>query len=140
MKNLLTILLLFLVHFVNGQSGSIQGTVTEEDNKPVMFANITLEKNDVMVFQTQTDIDGNYAFHHLESGTYNVIISYVGFAAKRFVNVMILDNQKVELNTNLYHDCYPIDIPYTQPKNNPWDLIQGATFSNDDIQRSPHKN
>lgn len=143
MKNLLTILLLFLVHFVNGQSGSIQGTVTDEDNKPAMFANITLEKNDIIVCQVQTDINGNYAFHHLESGLYKVVIYYVGYNPWNITEINISNNKTQFINTALkqWNCCFcETNIPHKESSKNTWDLTQGTTFSSDKIQRSPHKN
>ena len=74
MKNLLTIFLLIFVQFVFGQSGSIQGTVTGEDGDTLMFVNITLKKNDVVISKIQTDMNGNYSLHHLDAGIYPIVI------------------------------------------------------------------
>lgn len=142
MKNLLTIFLLIIVQFAFGQSGSIQGTVTGEDGDTLMFATITLKKNDVVISKIQTDMNGNYSFYHLDAGIYEVSISYVGYQIWNIVKINLSEHQTQLVNTVLsLNTCCFCDIKIEQQVNiNPYNLTQSTTFSADEIGRSPHKN
>ena len=142
MKNLLTIFLLIIVQFAFGQSGSIQGTVTDEEGDSLMFANITLRKNDVINLKIQTDENGFYRFDHLEAGNYILEIKYVGYLTRKIVAVKVNENSTEFINLNLYLslDFIPFFEIKFQPKYNPWNFTQSTTFSADEIQRSPIKN
>ena len=142
MKNLLTILLLFLVHFVNGQSQTLKGTVTDETSEVVMFATVAIYQNDALITGTQTDFDGKYQFDSLTAGVYDIEASFVGYKNKKISDLIInKDNvilnieltQGVEFSCPIRIETYPLLINY-------WDLTQGTTFSAKEIQQSPHKN
>lgn len=143
MKNLLTIFLLIIVQFAFGQSGSIQGTVTNEEGDSLMFAIVKITKNDVLVFETQTDINGNYSFNNLEAGIYEGSISYVGYNLWTIVEINISEYQTQFVNVTLHYDncCFcEVRIKQQQVNINPWNFTQSTTFSTDEIQRNPIKN
>lgn len=71
-------------------TGGLQGKIIDVGNdEGLPFANIVLEKDGVQVSGTQTDFDGNYNFSNIEAGTYDVLVSYVGFPTIKTEDVLI---------------------------------------------------
>jgi TonB-dependent receptor len=48
-----------------------------------------------------SDPDGNYLIEEIEPGTYNLVLSYVGFNTKIVTDVEVTNNQKKEVNVTL---------------------------------------
>ncbi|MFK7947551.1 MAG: carboxypeptidase-like regulatory domain-containing protein [Saprospiraceae bacterium] len=143
MKNLLTILLLFLVHFVNGQTPNLKGTVTDyETGEVIMFVTVVIYQNDTLIQKTQTDFDGKYKLGSVKAGTYDVEFSYLTHHTKKVSGVVIFKNKtimlNIKMNQGVVFDC-PVYIspPSLYEADN---LTQGTTFFSKEIQRSPHKN
>ena len=86
---LLTLLFLGATMFAQ-TTGSLQGKVIDVgSDEGLPFANIVLEKNGTQTTGTQTDFDGNYNFSNVEAGTYDVVVSYVGFPTVKTEGVVI---------------------------------------------------
>ena len=70
---------------------SLQGKVTEAENgEPVLFGNVALYKNGVLVTGIETDFDGNYHFSNIDPGTYDIESSYVGLGTVKISGVIIM--------------------------------------------------
>lgn len=81
---------------------SLSGKVTDAlTGDPVMFAAVALYKQGVLIAGTQTDFDGNYAFSQIDTGTYAVEASYVGFAKKRMTDVKAQAGKANRLNMEM---------------------------------------
>jgi hypothetical protein len=77
---LLTLLVLASSTLFAQTTGSLQGKIIDVGNdEGLPFANIVIEKEGTQISGTQTDFDGNYNFSNIEAGTYDLVLSYVGF-------------------------------------------------------------
>lgn len=63
---------------------SVKGTITDQENTPLVFANVILYTNDTKtaVFATATDDNGFYLFEDVEEGNYHIEASMLGFDTK----------------------------------------------------------
>ena len=99
--------LLLLSATVSAQT-SLYGKVTEEDSgEPVLFGNVAIYKNGVLITGVETDLDGNYSFSNIDPGTYDVEVSYVGFQAQRITDVKVFAGKanKLDVETWLRRRC-----------------------------------
>lgn len=82
--------------------GKITGNVTDAVTKePLIGANIVILNTNL---GAATDIDGNYYILNITPGTYDVKVSYVGYASKTVQEVRIVANITYELNIELSTD------------------------------------
>ena len=115
MKKIVTNLLAFLVLLFSSTAlfaqtgvGKISGKVTDADTKePLIGANIIIMNTNL---GAATDIDGNYFILNITPGTYEVKVSYVGYAAKTIQDVRVVANITYELNVELSTDFTLPDI------------------------------
>jgi len=88
--------------------GKISGKITDADTKePLIGANIVVLNTNL---GAATDIDGNYFILNITPGTYNVKVSYVGYASKTIQEVRVVANITYELNVELSTDFTLPDI------------------------------
>jgi hypothetical protein len=96
MKTYLTLVtLLFLGIFSMKSQHSISGKIVDEENQALPYANIILIKTGDTDHPkgTVSDDEGNYSFKNLESGTYTLEISMLGFETKK-IKAFQLDTNK----------------------------------------------
>lgn len=122
---------------------SIKGKVFEETGEPVMFANVAIYKNGALVTGVQTDFDGEFYFHSLEYGLYDIEVSYVGYSSIQIENIMITNDKITFVNIVMKSgietgSCcsWHYSVPLIEHDN----TTQGAVFTAKEIGRSPHKN
>lgn len=63
-------------------TSEVFGTVIDDNNEPIPFANVLFfRENDTTkaAYATVTDLNGNFQLLRVKHGSYNVIISFVGF-------------------------------------------------------------
>ena len=121
MKKISTNLLAFLVFLISSAAifaqsgvGKISGKVTDADTKePLIGANIIIMNTNS---GAATDIDGNYFILNITPGTYEVKVSYVGYAPKTYEDVRIVANITYELNGELSTDFTLPDIVVVDKK------------------------
>lgn len=81
------------------QSAQIRGKVTDEKSGEALpFVNVSLPE---LERGTTTDLDGNFEIKGLPNGNYNLIISYIGYAPKKFPELLISSAKPVVLNVAL---------------------------------------
>ncbi|TYA74470.1 TonB-dependent receptor [Seonamhaeicola marinus] len=102
MKNIYIVFILFLIGSFNtafAQSGILAGNVLdgEYNNEPMAFANILVKGTTT---GTTSDFDGKYQLE-LDSGTYTIIFSFVGYETKEISNVVIKSGQVTDLDVTL---------------------------------------
>ncbi|BDS15431.1 TonB-dependent receptor [Aureispira anguillae] len=99
---LLTLLFLGSSTLFAQTTGSLQGKVIDVGNdEGLPFANVVLEKEGVQISGTQTDFDGNYNFSNINAGTYDVLVSYVGFPTVKTEGVVIKLGQVVRFDIEM---------------------------------------
>jgi hypothetical protein len=93
-------LLLFLLLVGSGSAfaqttGDLQGKVLDENGEPMAFANVALYKDEALVRGTSTDFEGLYNFSNIEAGTYDLVISFVGYPKLKTEGVILKIGQTV---------------------------------------------
>ena len=80
-------------------SGTISGTVLDgaSDSEPMAFANVVTVGSNL---GSTTDFDGNYSFS-VPAGTYNVVISFIGYNVDTIKGVKVVAGQTTTLNHTL---------------------------------------
>ena len=98
----LVFLLFSTTLFAQAGVGKISGKVTDADTKePLIGANIVILNTNL---GAATDLDGNYFILNITPGTYDVKVSYVGYASKTIQEVRVVANITYELNVELSTD------------------------------------
>ncbi len=78
--------------------GTISGTIIDEKyGDPLIGANVVLEGTGT---GSSTDFDGKYQFS-VEAGTYNIVVSYIGYSDKTITGVVVTDGGVTYLNEAL---------------------------------------
>jgi len=79
----------------NESSGilTITGKVTDENLEPLVGATVIIENS---LQGTSTDLDGSFSFTRLKSGTYKIIITYMGYE-KQEIEVILVDNKTINI-------------------------------------------
>jgi outer membrane receptor protein involved in Fe transport len=109
-KLLVVLAFSFLASSVFAQSGvgKISGKIIDADTQEELIgANIIILGTNL---GAATDIEGNYFILNITPGTYDVKVSYVGYAAKTIQEVRIVANITYELNIELSTDFTLPDI------------------------------
>ncbi|AUS07291.1 TonB-dependent receptor [Pseudotamlana carrageenivorans] len=97
MKKLLVLFTIFISASAYAQNmGSIKGMLTDKEynNEPLAFANVLIKGT---TKGTTSDFDGLYYFDNIESGTYTLIFSFVGYETQE-VTVTVTTGKTEEVN------------------------------------------
>lgn len=78
-------------------TGSISGTVVDENNQPLMGAIVKVVEKPGL--GAETDASGEFIILNVDVGTYTVEVSYTGYAAQRINGVKISVDQRNKLET-----------------------------------------
>ncbi len=76
---------------INAQNGSLRGVVIDkDDHQPIPFATIAVtQEQGIIVTGGTSDNDGNFHIRSLVPGTYNVIVSFIGFRSDTITKLNI---------------------------------------------------
>ena len=108
----IAILLAFLPLFLFAQNGTIRGTITDgETGEVLMFANVSVKNSDPLI-GTTTDLDGNYEIS-VPGGTYDLLISYVGFSDQTIEGVVVTDNEIVVVDYLMQAEAMDLGVEIT---------------------------
>jgi hypothetical protein len=75
-KNILSILLLFISSLAFGQSVVTGKVISNADKKPVPYASVFLSNS---VVGAQSADDGSFTLNNVKNGQYDLVISFIGF-------------------------------------------------------------
>ena len=99
LKNAVTsIALLTLLPLVYGQTGTIEGTLTDtETSERVPFATIAVYSGDVSepVTGEVSDSDGNFKIDGLNYGNYRVVISFIGYESREIPDITVSEGSPI---------------------------------------------
>ena len=136
-------LLLLSVTYLSAQSSSIEGKVSDaESGEPIIFGNVALYKNGVLITGTETDLDGNYSIPNVDPGTYDVEASYIGYTAHRQAGVVILAGKAIRLDFDLGTGVILDEIvitDYEVPLIEQDNTTQGGVVTAEKIENLPTK-
>ncbi len=98
----ITILFFTSPLFAQTGVGKISGKVIDKDTRePLIGANIVILNTNL---GAATDLDGNYFILNITPGTYDIKVSYVGYAPRTVKDVRVVANLTYELNIELSTD------------------------------------
>jgi len=85
-RKLLTYYIILLSQLSFGQNNKIEGEILDKSNKsPLIFANIVLEGT---TYGAASDNDGRFSIENIESGTYTIVATYMGYSTfKKEINI-----------------------------------------------------
>lgn len=144
-RNLYLLVLVFLVFssssFAQVGSGTLKGTLKDsETGEPLPFVNIVLQQGDRQVTGSATDFDGNYTIKPIAPGSYDVLVSYVGYNARKIEGVRINNNKitfvDIDLDAGVRLEEFEV-VEYTIPLIDKDGGSSGGTVSRDDIAKMP---
>lgn len=120
-------------------SGEIRGKLTDaETGEPLPFVNIVLQAGDRQVAGGTTDFDGNYIIKPVPPGTYNVLVSSVGYNAKQIQGVTINSGRirflDIPLEAGIRLDEIEV-VEYSRPLIEKDGTASGGTVTREDITR-----
>ena len=122
-------------------TGSLKGKITDRNTgEPLPFVNVVVDNRGTQVAGGATDFDGEYLIRPIEPGTYDVIVSYVGYQPQRQTGVVISSNKMQFLNIQLSPGVELTEfevIQYSVPLIDRDGGASGATVTREDIARMP---
>ena len=135
------VLLLTSIGLAQVGSGTLKGTVTDFELKdPLPFASVVVFLNGNQVSGTNTDFDGKYTIKPISPGTYDVLISFVGYQAKKITGVKITAN-KIQFVDAVLSAGVMIEgaevVEYSVPLIDKDGGASGGTVSREDIDKLP---
>lgn len=101
MKYFLIYTLLLITTLVNAQeTGSIAGKITDKEinNEPLPFANVLIKGT---TKGATTDFDGLFEISGVDSGTYTLVFSYLGYQTVEIPNINVVSGKVTTINTPL---------------------------------------
>ena len=121
-------------------SGELKGKITDaETGEALPFVNIVVEVVDRQIGAT-TDFDGNYTIKPIPPGSYNVLVSYVGYNSRKITDVNI-QNEKItflniKMDAGIKLDEFEV-VEYERPLIDRDGGATGGTVGREEIQRMP---
>lgn len=128
--------------FSQAKTNVIKGVVTDQNQEPVPFANVTLFQNDSVVLGTNTNFDGEYILKNIEEGEYSMTVRFVGYSSYKIKNLKLGEKTNtMDVNIGLKQGiiCFPM---IAQPEPNSFridETIRGKTFTREEIQHSVYR-
>ncbi len=146
MTRTLRYLLLFIFTGLSGSvfAQEISGRIIDETKQGIISATVQAFQGGILKGGNVTDYDGNYFIKPLESGTYDVLISYIGYDSIWVKGVPVSPDGKTTINKEMKKPSVgkllkeTVVVAYKNPviSDNP-----GKTaFSNADIAKLPTTN
>ena len=90
------LIFIFLPALVNAQQGSIIGVVTDSNtNETIIGANVIIAGT---ITGTATNLDGFYEIKNLESGSYDVVVSFISYVSDTVKGVQVEPGKPTRLN------------------------------------------
>ena len=122
---------------------SLAGKVIDDNGEAVLFGNVALYKQGVLIRGTDTDIEGNYFLGNLDPGTYNVEFTYTGLQSKKYEGVIIFGGKTNKLDAEMSTgvtlqevEVIAYEVPLVEQDN----TTQGGTVTSEQIRQLPTRN
>ena len=122
---------------------SLGGKVIDDTGEAVLFGNIALYKNGVLVSGGTTDIDGNYSLGNLDPGNYDVEFSYTGLQSQKIQGVVIYAGKANKLDATMTSGVIldeVVVVDYKVPLIEQDNTTQGGTVTSEQIRQLPTRN
>jgi outer membrane receptor protein involved in Fe transport len=144
-RYLLSLFTLLLIGASAVAQTSLQGKVTDQETRePIIFGSVALFRNGVLTTGTETDFDGNYNFASMDPGTYDVEVSYVGYAKQRVTGVQVSAGRANRLDIQLSTEGIALDVvvvtEYKVPLIEQDNTTSGQIITSEQIRNLPTRN
>ena len=128
--------------FAVAQSGSLRGKITDSDTKDALaYANVVVKLGGRVINGGTTDFDGKYIVKPVEAGTYDIEVSYQGYAKRIMQGVTINANKATYLDIKLTSSIKELKeaviTTYIEPLINQEQTISGKTLTKEQIDKMP---
>ncbi|MEL1241922.1 TonB-dependent siderophore receptor [Flavobacterium flavipallidum] len=97
MRKICIIALLSLTTIVSAQSGSVKGKIRTENTPDYLFSTVIIKENNR---QADADKNGNYELKNLNSGTYTLLFTALGYISQE-KKVTLTENENTIINVTL---------------------------------------
>lgn len=142
-KLLLSLVLTVMgVAWVSAQTSLTGSVVDQETKEPLIGANVALKKQGILTDGGVTDIDGNYNIK-TDPGTYDVEVSYTGYATQLITGVVVKSGSVNKLNVNLSQGVLIDEIVIIEEKVKLVEVDKtssGGTLTDKQIRNLPTRN
>ncbi|MDG2014296.1 MAG: carboxypeptidase regulatory-like domain-containing protein, partial [Pirellulaceae bacterium] len=122
-------------------SGTLKGKILDMDaGEPLPFASVVLFLNGNQVSGTNTDFDGEYTIKPIQPGSYDVLVSFVGYQSQKITGVKITANKIQFVNSSLSAGVLMQEaevVEYTVPLIDKDGGESGGTVTREDIDKMP---
>ena len=122
-------------------SGTLKGKIMDLDaDSPLPFASVVLFLNGNQVSGTNTDFDGEYTIKPVQPGTYDVLVSFVGYQSQKITGVKVTANKIRFVNAELSAGVMMQEaevVEYTVPLIDKDGGASGGTMTREDIDKMP---
>ncbi|MFT6996686.1 MAG: hypothetical protein ACJAQ4_000427 [Cryomorphaceae bacterium] len=123
--------------------GTLKGTLLDsQTGEPLPFVNIVLQRGGQQINGASTDFDGNYTIRPIDSGVYDVVVSYVGYNAKKVDGVRVSSDKitflDIELDAGVRLEEFEV-VEYTVPLIEKDGGSSGGSVSINGISRLPRR-
>ena len=107
MKKIFKLLVFVFLPVLLSAQGTISGTILDEKyGDPLIGANVVIQGTST---GSSTDFDGKYSFN-LEPGTYNIVLSYIGYQDKVVEGVEVKNGETTFLDGALSDAVQELDL------------------------------
>lgn len=149
MKRLLTMLVLLVAGWsqamAQGAAGAIIGTVVDENNDPIINAQVHVSSGGIAKGGSVTDFDGNYVIKPLMPGRYEVKVNYLGHKENLTTGVLVQPGKNTTVNVKLKRNENAVleEVVIVEYKTPLIDEYQGGSTTlktSEEIERMPTRN
>jgi hypothetical protein len=134
-------LFVFCANDMLAQNGIIKGRVYNAiNNEPIPFANVVIQGTSQ---GATSDFDGNYILEGLETGLYNLQVSYVGFKTKVVFELQVSNARTLNFDIGLEENSEVLEAvevkadPFSKTEESPVSL---RSIGVNEIKRNPGGN
>lgn len=132
--------LVMALHAQQG-TGSLRGKITDnKSGEPLPFVNVVLERGGQQVTGAASDFNGAYDIKPIDPGTYDVVVTYVGYQPYKQVGVVVSANRITFLDLKLTQGIELKEfevVQYTVPLIDRDGGASGGTVTREDIAKMP---
>ena len=100
MRSTIYTILLIALTLINTQAQTtLEGKITDANTgEPLLFANISLYQDDILIKSSTSDLEGSFFFLELEPGIYAIEASSVGYLSQKQSDVILKLGRKNRLD------------------------------------------
>lgn len=140
---LIGLLLFILLPCLMMAQTSLQGKIVDVDSKEaIIFCNVALYKNGVLMIGVESDLDGNYSFSNIDPGTYDIEASYVGYQSQRLAGILVqagkVNRADIELGSGVNLEEIVV-TDYRVPLIEQDNTTSGGVVTSEQIRNLPTK-